>query len=556
MKWLRNRLEFLNERERAKIKEVIFPRQVGQVRSKWGESYLELEEVTPTDKIKQGRWKISDTDKLSVLDNFFNLSDGSLETLMDWYKDLPENFVKISNESIDRSRKSGFLNISGTDFDNFDIRNVILDQIYWFGSSVFTKISVSETKSTEYIVRDENDVPIRDENGIIKKEKKSGDVIWSKSSYSFSVFLSDYNKCFDPIVVIPEIEKVMSKVRDLVKGLKNNDQAYKIFDSIFDKDLYLSIKHNPRDILNMSVSKFYSSCQDLYDGSHNKSLLSNIFDPNSIPAFLVFDTPIYMDGNTKISDQLPICRRMLRSIEKTDSNNLSDVIYFDRTYPDRLEELFEEIIERYSGNISTKQYVSRYLFAPDLQDSELSQPYMDRLNLREMITIGKNVKEVFITYSGSWDKYLWPKKTNLELLSIETEYLPQNFFSCEINCKKLEFKYMDVYNLDFFSNVSFENLDLNKCNISSEVMKKICDGKPKKVSLISSKLEGGFSGFEFEELELMYTIKSKDLIETLKGVKLKKLILSSDLSQSKENKEYINDLNKQGIKVEIKGPKI
>jgi hypothetical protein len=172
MKWLRNRLEFLNERERAKIKEVIFPRQVGQVRSKWGESYLELEEVTPTDKIKQGRWKLSDTDKLSVLDNFFNLSDGSLETLMDWYKDLPEHFVKISNESIDRSRKSGFLNISGTDFDNFDIRNVILDQIYWFGSSVFTKISVSETKSTEYIVRDENDVPIRDENGIIKKEKK------------------------------------------------------------------------------------------------------------------------------------------------------------------------------------------------------------------------------------------------------------------------------------------------------------------------------------------------------------------------------------------------
>jgi hypothetical protein len=72
MKWLRNRLEFLNERERAKIKEVIFPRQVGQVRSKWGESYLELEEVTPTDKIKQGRWKLSDSDKLSVLDNFFN----------------------------------------------------------------------------------------------------------------------------------------------------------------------------------------------------------------------------------------------------------------------------------------------------------------------------------------------------------------------------------------------------------------------------------------------------------------------------------------------------
>lgn len=553
MKWLRNRLEFLNERERAKIKEVILPRQAIEVSSKWGESYLELEEVTPTNKIKQGRWKLSDDDKFSVLEGFFNLSDGSLKKLMNWYKNLPEHFVKISNESIDRSRKSGFLN---TDFDNFDIRNVILDQIYWFGSPIFSKISVSETKSNEYIVRDDNDVPMRDVNGIIKKEKKPGDVIWSKSSYSFSVFLSDYNKCFDPIVIIPEIENVMSKVRDHVKVLKDNDRAYKIFESIFDKDMYLSIKHNPKDILNMSVSKFYSSCQNLYDGSYRELLLSNIFDPNSIPAFLVFDTPIYMDGTTKISDHLPICRRMLRSIEQTGIGNSTDIIYFDRTYPDRLENLFGKIIERYSSNIQTEKNVYIYLFAPDLQDTGLDHPYMDRLDLDRVITIGKNVKEVFIKYSASWDRYLWPKKTDLEVLSIETECLPENFFSCEINCKKLEFKYMDIYNLDLFSNVSFQNLDFNRCNIPSEVMKKICGEKPKKISIVSSKLEGGFDGFEFEELELMYTIKSKDLIETLKGIKTNKLILSSDLLQSKENKEYINDLKKQGIKVEIKGPKI
>ena len=50
MKWIKSRQNYLNE---AKLKDVIFPRQARQVRSQWGEKYLDYEEVEPTTKIKQ-----------------------------------------------------------------------------------------------------------------------------------------------------------------------------------------------------------------------------------------------------------------------------------------------------------------------------------------------------------------------------------------------------------------------------------------------------------------------------------------------------------------------
>jgi hypothetical protein len=46
---------------------------------------------------------------------------------------------------------------------------------------------------------------------------------------------------------------------------------YELDFEIFNRDIYLSISHNPKDILNMSISKFYSSCQHLYSGSHNST---------------------------------------------------------------------------------------------------------------------------------------------------------------------------------------------------------------------------------------------------------------------------------------------
>ena len=68
MKYIKDRQKFLNE---AKLRDVIFQRQAKEVSRVWGEKFLDYEEVTPTTKIKQGRWKLSDEDKNKVLGKFF-----------------------------------------------------------------------------------------------------------------------------------------------------------------------------------------------------------------------------------------------------------------------------------------------------------------------------------------------------------------------------------------------------------------------------------------------------------------------------------------------------
>ena len=69
MKWIKDRNKFLNE---AKLRDVIFARQAKEVSRIWGEKFLDYEEVTATDKIKQGKWKLSDEDKNRVLGKFFD----------------------------------------------------------------------------------------------------------------------------------------------------------------------------------------------------------------------------------------------------------------------------------------------------------------------------------------------------------------------------------------------------------------------------------------------------------------------------------------------------
>ena len=63
MKWIKTRQQWLNE---AKIRDVIFPKQAKEVASTWGKKYLEYEEITPTNKIKQGTWKLEEEDKLKA----------------------------------------------------------------------------------------------------------------------------------------------------------------------------------------------------------------------------------------------------------------------------------------------------------------------------------------------------------------------------------------------------------------------------------------------------------------------------------------------------------
>ena len=137
MKWLKDRKRFLNE---AKIGDVILPRQKKEFIEKWGEKYLDYEEVSATENIDQGVWKLSGSDKRKVLGAFFSIN---VDNLYDLFKDLPIKFIELIKQSIDTTILSDdtsnkFSNV----LSNFDIKNPSLDEIYLFYENIFRKISI------------------------------------------------------------------------------------------------------------------------------------------------------------------------------------------------------------------------------------------------------------------------------------------------------------------------------------------------------------------------------------------------------------------------------
>jgi hypothetical protein len=557
MKWIKNRESFLNE---AKIRDVLNKRQIIEVSSQWGERYLDYEEVDPTDQIKQGRWKLSIEDKMKVLGHFFSSRyDGSgidMNVIFNTFKNLPDNFINILRDSIniDSFRSEADKKKYGVIFRNFDPKYPTIDQIACIYNSVFRKLSL-ETRETSFIKRDGNGRPIVNDDGdMIRIEKEAGFPIFERNLVNIKGFVESYNRCYDNR--IDEDIFYSSEIGDLVSFAKeNHNSEYKIDFEIFNKDIYLSINHKASDILNISISTFYSSCQHLYSGGHREHLLSNVFDPNSIPAFLIFDTPIFWDDE-KISDFLPLSRMMVRSIESFDSDEKR--IFFDRSYPDRMQNIFGEIIEKYSGNKQNfKSEEGSYIFAPDIDLSDnLDRPYMDRLSDVRVPFIGKNTKNLYLNRNHNWSKVRISPNANIKQLVIETENLPDKFKDLKLNLEWVKFKYMIINSFEPFKSIKTDSLSFDRCKFDAKILQ---DLELKKLQIISCDLKGDLDLSIFKNLEELHLIYTLDELEYLKnaieGTNLKKLVVSGDLFTSKEGKDYLKSL-KNEIKVELVGPLI
>lgn len=558
MKWIKNRKRFLNE---AKIRDVIHPRQAKRVSEKWGEKYLDYEEVDPTDKIKQGKWKLSEEDKISVLSHFFGTYDGPIDMgkIFKSFENLPDKFITALNESLgidlvnNEVEKEKYSIIFG---DNFDSRKPTIDQITCFFEPVFRKLSVNDTKSTSMIQKDENGRPIKDEEGnMLRVEKEAGSPVFEKNLVNIKGFVEAYNRCYDEKVNVDDIF-YNRDIQNLVSlARENHNSSYKFDFKIFDKDLYISINHAAKDILNMSISKFYSSCQHLYTGSYGDQLLSNVFDPNSIPAFLIFDTPIFWDDD-KISDFLPLSRIMIRNIESLDDSS-EPKIFFDRAYPDRMKDIFDEMIEKYSGNKKNTESNVNYIFSPDIDPSdELREPYMDRMRLRKKPYIGKNTKSLYLNRNHDWSEIRIAPNAKIKEMVIETDSLPDNLSDIKLKPEWIKFKFMKISSLEPFSEVKTDSIAFDKCKFNPNVLDSITDDI-KKLQIISCDLKGEMDLTKFVNLEELHLVFTLDDIEELKSsienLDIKKLVISGDLFSTPESKEYLKSLRSK-IKVEIEGP--
>lgn len=552
MKWIKSRAKFLNE---AKIRDVILPRQAEQVKKQWGEKYLDYEEVDPTPNIEQGKWKISEEDKKKAMQTYFSCD------LFKIYKDLgelPDKFNDILTRSIELELldKKNRAIIPG-----LNIKNPTITQLVFIFNPVFRKLSVSETQSTEVIQRDENGRPIRDEDGnMLKTIKEAGEPIFSNNLVNITSFLEDYNRCYREDSVSTSVfnNGNFESLRNMSSIDENRE--YKLVDfDIFGKDLYLSILHNPKDILNMSISKFYSSCQHLYSGGYRELVLGNVFDPNSIPAYLVFDTPIFHEEE-KISDHLPLTRMMLRNLESFDVESDGEKkILFDRAYPDRMKGVFSEIIEKYSNNKKWTGDYGHYTFMPDVPpDDEIRAPYMDVMSgTRRVQYIGKNTKNLRLTRNFDWSKVKISPTAKVEEIVIESTILPEGFESQKFNPKWIKFKYLKINSLEPFKNVITDSIAFDKCKIEPDALNQIIS-EIKKIQFVSCDIPGELDFRKLPNLEEVQVIYSADsLDEVLNGLdSVKKIVISGDLIKSKEDKLKVSQLKRSGKKIEIIGPVI
>lgn len=555
MKYIKDREKFLNE---AKLRDVIFARQAKEVSRIWGEKFLDYEEVTPTDKIKQGKWKLSDEDKNRVLGKFFDCDMTAVTAVFD---SINDKFAQVLSQSInlDLIRDEKF-KIIATDLN---IKNPSIDQIAILFDAIFRKIAVSETMATEIIQKGEDGRPLKDEGGnMIKVAKAKGELIFSNNLVNINTFVDDFNRCFPEDKISANFEeRNIQRVRSAASIDENRD--FEVDFKIFDKDMYLSINHNPKDILNMSISKFYASCQHLYSGGYREQVLGNVFDPNSIPAFLTFETPIYWKKE-KISDQLPLSRMMIRNIETFDAQEESK-IFFDRAYPDRMKEIFGEMMEKYSEIKQTADENSRitYIFTPDVDSEDrVRDPYMDRVSLQRKPYIGKNTKTLYLNRMHDWSNVKIAPDAKIKELIIETTDIPEDLTKVPLSPDWVKFKYLTINTLSNFDKIKTDSIAFDKCKLDTSVLDEMntVNANIKKLQIVSCDLTGelGFSQFKnLEELHIVYTLDTieelKDLTENL-GIK--KLVLSGDLIKDKESKAQVNQLKQRGIKVEIVGPVI
>ena len=555
MKWIKSRQGFLNE---AKIRDVILEPQKKAIIDAWGERILDLEEIEPTDKIIQGKWKLSEEDKMEALSIFFS---SDLNEVYEFFLSLPNEFKNVIEKSIDfdlLKSDNKWLRI----FNNFDINKPTINQISNLSENVFRKISMSESQAAEIIIRDEAGRPILDEETKrpLKRRREEGEIIFSRNLVNINGITEDYNRLF-PSKTVDDFKFRSGEVLKVISASKEDfgGDGYQVEVDVYGKDLFLSIKHNPKDILNMSVSRFYGSCQHLYRGGYRSQLVANVFDPNSIPAFLVFDSPILDYGGTLISEQLPLTRMMIRNI--IDPSDDKTKLYFDRAYPDRMKDFFNKIVEKYSPNKQSSGNED-YIFTPDIpEDLYIDSPYMDRKDLVRKKALGVNSKYLTFAASSNWSDVVILPGAKIQEINFETTKIPENFFDLKIDLKLIRYRYMKIFDLAIFNKLKSNSWAFEKCQLSSDVIHQLLQTQGDTMEALEftgcdlSNID--FSKFDnLKELRLIFTMDETHFRSMAQNLKVKKLVISGDLASGKENKSFINSLKSRGIKIETVGPVI
>ena len=156
--------------------------------------------------------------------------------------------------------------------------------------------------------------------------------------------------------------------------------------------------------------------------------------------------------------------------------------------------------------------------------------------------------------SQDWSRTLISPKAKIKEIVIETTNVPENFLELKLELDWVKFKFINIKTLKDF-NLETVSYAFDKCKLSQSVLEEIkLKGNIEKIQFVSCDLgKIDLSIFdELEELQLVYSIE-EDLNDVIKDLRFKKLVISGDLMSNKDNKNYVSELRRKGIKVEVIG---
>lgn len=377
--------EFLMKEEALKLKDQLPEHQKKLLAKRIDKKYFEMDVPAKSENLIGGEWNLSKEEKDEAMQMMFMFDAKKIDKLLEDWKPS-EKFVDICKVA-----KTGEIDI------NF-VKPSLLDLKVMTGN-IFHLISVGETRADRIIVKGEDGKPVMDENKRpVYKEKVAGDVVLSTNKSNFNAFYDSYVLAFpeEKLAKNPFTSPAFTNVLSMVV---NRNFDVDLF-SKFDLQLYISSK--PEDFLNMSLSKFYDSCQNLYGGSHNRHLPANLFDSNVKIAYLRFNTP-FVDVKKNIVPFTIFSRCLIR--------NIKGQIYFDVVYPNQLSNFFRRIITKYTG--MENNYKGRNYFYTNIG---LGRPYMDTL-----------------TATGLRHNANAYKDSRLQALAKELKLVPEDIFDVEKN---------------------------------------------------------------------------------------------------------------------------
>jgi hypothetical protein len=308
--------EFLNEALKYEI-----PSYMSDIiKKRHGENYLDLDVPKHTDNIPNCKIEITDTD---LKNRIINIVVGKISLYLE------------------------------LEFLQSDFYKKVIKPL-----KPFLKINYVETKEfIKFIFSKE--IPL-----LVVKNNNISNPIYSNNKSTIYKFVENYNKTFPEHKITFDILNDNTYKNFSYEIKKYNDNI----EDFINKKIYLYITDKPTDKLNMSVSNFYDSCMNIYDGIRNDQLLSNVFDSNSKLALIIVDES-YTDKKGNTIPYTSIARCIIRKSKQH--------ILFDTVYPNKATNIFYDILVKYTGLKKSKGSVYYYN-----DTTGLPVPYMDKFEIR------------------------------------------------------------------------------------------------------------------------------------------------------------------------------